>query len=58
MNKQTFKLDSFIGRQFHTLAKRFCKEFVLNKPCEAIIDTEKYIFLVTTEEITISSPSI
>jgi len=51
---QTFNLDSFIGKQFYSLAKRFCTSLVLNTPCSAIIDTEKFIFIVTENTITIT----
>jgi hypothetical protein len=52
--EQTFELNSFIGKQFYTIAKRFCKTLELNKPCKAIIDTEEFVFLVTNNTITVS----
>lgn len=54
MKSQTFELTSFIGKQFYTLAKRFCSNLELNKPCKAIIDTEEYTFLISNNKITIS----
>lgn len=53
MNKQTFNINSFVGKQFLTLAKRFCSNFEYNKSCNAVIDTEKYTFFCDGVNITI-----
>jgi hypothetical protein len=54
MESQTFDIYSFIGKQFLTLAKRFCKNFQYDTLCEAIIDTENYSFFVNSDEETIT----
>jgi acyl-ACP thioesterase len=54
MKSQTFDVHSSIGKQFLSLAKRFCKNFQNDVDCFAEIDTEAYIFHLNSEKETIT----
>lgn len=47
MKTTIYSLDSFIGKSYLALAKRYCKPLIKNTRCKAILDGETFWFTLT-----------